>query len=286
MRKLLKAITTLLLTLPLLQTGESWVAAEEPATAADPLAELGLQVTGGAAPGYVADRACAICHRDIADSYREVGMARSFYRPRAAEMVETLDGPPFFHQPSGRYYEMRWQDDSLVFRRYRKDGNGEITALFERRVDWILGSGHTSRTYLYQTAAGELYQLPIAWYSQTGTWGMAPGYDNADHQGVTRRVRRECMFCHNGYPDVPVGADLPWAPQWFPAELPEGTGCQRCHGPGAAHARLALGGVGPVTRAPPSARRSSTPPGCRPASATASVSSATCSPRWRSPVCG
>ncbi len=51
------------------------------------------------------------------------------------------------------------------------------------------------------------------------------------------------MFCHNGYPEVPVGADLGWAPQSFPDELPEGTGCQRCHGPGAAHTRLALAGA-------------------------------------------
>ncbi len=235
-----KLCTTLIL-LTLLPCGR--LAGEEPAAVEDPLAALGLRATTGAAPGYVPDRTCAICHRDLAESYRAVGMARSFYRPRAAEIIETLDGPPFFHQPSRRYYEMRWRDDGLLFRRYRKSKTGEITALFERRVDWILGSGHTSRTYLFQTEAGELYQLPISWYSQTGSWGMAPGYDNAEHQGVTRRVRRECMFCHNGYPEVPVGADQPWAPQWFPADLPEGTGCQRCHGPGAEHARLALGGA-------------------------------------------
>ncbi len=212
---------------------------DEPA----PLAELGLRASTGAAAGYVPDRACGFCHRDLAESYREVGMARSFYRPRAADRIETLDGPAFYHAASERYYEMRWRDEGLVFRRYRKDDDGEITALFERRVDWILGSGHTSRSYIFQTEAGELYQLPLAWYSQTGRWGMAPGYDKADHQGVTRRVRRECMFCHNGYPEVPAGADLPWAPQGFPADLPEGTGCQRCHGPGAEHARIASKGA-------------------------------------------
>ena len=242
MRKLPTAITALTLLL-LAPAGRGQPSGPEPAATEDPLAARGFRVSGGAAPGYVEDRACAICHRDIAASYREVGMARSFYRPRPSEMVEDLDGPPFFHAPSRRYYEMRWRDGELLFRRYRKDEAGRPTALFERKVDWILGSGHTSRSYLFQTEAGELYQLPISWYSQTGSWGMAPGYDNADHQGVTRRVRRECMFCHNGYPDVPQGADLPWAPQWFPTDLPEGTGCQRCHGPGAEHARIALRGA-------------------------------------------
>jgi len=111
-------------------------------------------------------------------------------------------------------------------------------------VDWILGSGDHARTYLYQTPAGEIFQLPLAWYSQEKSWGMAPGFDRADHDGVLRRVRRECLFCHTSYPDVPVGADAYGAPQVFPSHLPEGIGCQRCHGPGADHVWLAMGGIG------------------------------------------
>jgi len=71
---------------------------------------------------------------------------------------------------------------------------------------------------------------------------MAPGFDRPDHEGILRRVRRECMFCHNAYPDVAEGSDAYEAPHTFPAELPEGIGCQRCHGPGAEHARIAFGG--------------------------------------------
>jgi predicted CXXCH cytochrome family protein len=66
---------------------------------------------------------------------------------------------------------------------------------------------------------------------------MAPGYDRPDHDGVMRRVRDECMFCHNGYPELSVSADGYWRAQTLPRQLPEGTGCQRCHGPGASHAR-------------------------------------------------
>jgi len=70
---------------------------------------------------------------------------------------------------------------------------------------------------------------------------MAPGFELEKHYGVTRPVRRECMFCHNAYPDVPEASDRTWQPHTFPRELPEGIGCQRCHGPGAEHVRLALG---------------------------------------------
>jgi hypothetical protein len=64
---------------------------------------------------------------------------------------------------------------------------------------------------------------------------MAPGYDRADHDGVVRRVRHECMFCHNAYGAVAEEKLSYWRTQTFPKQLPEGIGCQRCHGPGAKH---------------------------------------------------
>jgi tetratricopeptide (TPR) repeat protein len=218
--------------------GESEVREAAP----DPLETLGVHVTSGAAPGYVEDAACRRCHAELWTSYQEVGMSRSFYRPRPEQLVEELDAPAYFHAPSGRYYEMRRRDGQLVFRRYQHDGDDEPINVFEVEVDWILGSGNHVRSYLYQTELGELYQLPINWYSRTREWGMAPGFEQADHFGVRRQVRHECMFCHNAYPEVPEGSDQATGLQLFPHELPEGTGCQRCHGPGAQHVRTALGG--------------------------------------------
>ena len=209
---------------------------------ADPLARLGLHASTGAAAGYVEDRGCGICHRAKFDSYQEVGMAQSLRRPRRAQRIEDFDLPEFNHAPSQEHYAMRWRDDQLVFERWQLDEEGKRINAIEQRVDWILGSGHRARVYLYRTPSGELFQLPLAWYTQEHAWGMAPGYDRADHDGVVRRVRRECLFCHNAYPQTPAGADAHWAPQSFPADLPEGTGCQRCHGPGAGHVRTVLNG--------------------------------------------
>lgn len=163
-------------------------------------------------------------------------MARSFTRPTRDRIIETF-GKPFVHARSGQTLEMAWRGDRLVFRRYQRDDAGKPKNLLEQPVDWILGSGDHAHVYLYQTPEGELYQLPIAWYSQEKSWGMAPGYDRADHDGVSRRVRHECMFCHNAYPSPAPSRDGYWRAQTFPRELPKGTGCQRCHGPGAAHAR-------------------------------------------------
>ncbi len=208
------------------------------------LGSFGFPPTTGAAPGYVADRACALCHTDLAASYAAKGMARAFQRPRPAADIEDFSAPPFVHGPSGQQFQIIRRDGRVIFRRWQTGPDGQPINVFETPVDWILGSGDHARTYLYQTAGGELYQLPLAWYTQTGSWGMAPGFDRPDHEGVVRRVRRECVFCHTAYPDVPAGADAYGAPQIFPAAMPEGIGCQRCHGPGAEHVGLALGGIG------------------------------------------
>ncbi|HKR64958.1 MAG TPA: tetratricopeptide repeat protein [Thermoanaerobaculia bacterium] len=202
-----------------------------------------------ATPGYIDDAACGECHAEHAATFQHVGMAQSFYKPRASNSIENFDAPPFFHAKSKQYFEMRRRGDALVFRRWELAADGAPIHLYEQQVDWILGSGHHARTYLYRVPGGELYQLPIAWYTQTREWAMAPGYDRADHDGVMRRVRHECMFCHNAYPEIAAEPLSYWRSQSLPKELPEGIGCQRCHGPGAKHAALATGGDAAAIRA-------------------------------------
>ena len=190
-------------------------------------------------PGYVDDARCGTCHRKQADSYRGVAMSHAFYRPTADNVIEALD-KPFFHDKSKQFFAMTRRGGKLVFSRWQTAPDGKPINRIEQPVDWIVGSGNHARTYLYRTPSGELFQLPINWYSQTKKWGMAPGYDRPDHEGLTRRVRHECLFCHNAYPGAAEDAKSYWRSQTYPEHLPEGLGCQRCHGPGANHIRAAV----------------------------------------------
>ena len=199
-----------------------------------------IHVTDGAAPGYVTDATCGSCHAKIAASYADVAMAQSFYRPAAAKVIEDFANPAYFHAPSGRHYRMELRGDDYWFHRHRQAADGSQLDVFEVKVDWIVGSGNHSRVYLYQVPDGAMFQLPLAWYSQDQKWAMAPGFEFADHKGVMRPVERRCMACHNAYPDVPAGSDRVGMPEHFPTDLPQGIGCQRCHGPGAEHVQLAL----------------------------------------------
>ena len=217
-------------------------AANKTLSASEALAEFDVPVTTGAAAGYVPDATCALCHEEKAESFSHVAMSRSFYRPLSRPVIEDFS-KGFYHVPSDRHYEMALQDGAYLFRRYKLASDGRRILVFERKVDWILGSGNHARIYIYQTEDGGLYQLPLAWYTQGGgRWGMAPGFEFALHLGVGRQVRRNCMFCHNAYPQVAEGSDAHGMPEVFPKDLPQGIGCQRCHGPGAAHAGKAMAG--------------------------------------------
>ncbi|WP_425099000.1 tetratricopeptide repeat protein [Tropicibacter sp. S64] len=209
----------------------------------DPLIEWGWTESTGAAAGYIEDAACAECHADKAESYAEMGMAKSFRAAHDAPQIETFDGLPFHHEPSDRWYDVRREDGDYIFRRWRVAPDGSEVDVWERKADWIVGSGHHVRTFLYQTDDGALFEIPLAWYTQGAYWQMNPGFEFADHQGINREITRRCMACHNALPQVPEDSDAAGRPEVFPHELPEGLGCQRCHGPGAAHVRAALSGA-------------------------------------------
>jgi tetratricopeptide (TPR) repeat protein len=188
-----------------------------------------------------ADRAsCVGCHADEAAGYAHTGMARAFYKPQQSN---TVDSPAserqFFHAVSGTWFSMTAHDGGFFQRRWQIGFDGTPTNVEELSIDSVMGSGNHVRSYLHREQDGTLIELPLAWYSEgSGHWGMNPGFDNA-HPMTRRTIAYECMFCHNGYPQVPATAhrDLIAAPTYN--SLPEGIDCQRCHGAAAAHVKAA-----------------------------------------------
>jgi predicted CXXCH cytochrome family protein len=184
---------------------------------------------------------CAGCHKNVWESYRRTGMGRSFYRPSPETMVEDFTHKnTFYHQPSDSYFTMLQRDGKYYQRRYQIDSSGKQVNVMEKQIDYVMGSGNHSRAYLHQTAGNALVELPLAWYAEKGGyWAMNPGYDRPDHDGFRRPITYDCMFCHNAYPAIPPGHELPFAQAVYAGALPEGIDCQRCHGPGSRHAKLA-----------------------------------------------
>ena len=205
---------------------------------------MALALTSG--PGlvtddYVDDARCARCHADISHGFTSLGMGRSFAVPGRDTAVAdfTADGGAFSHAASGQQYRM-WLDDDghMWMRQFELDELGNEINAIDIQAHFAVGSANHARTYLHRSPSGELFELPVTWYA-LGGWNMSPGYDRAGHDRFERRVGRECLFCHNAYPDVTAGEDRLGRPEAFPEVLPAGIGCQRCHGPGRNHVDLA-----------------------------------------------
>jgi predicted CXXCH cytochrome family protein len=187
---------------------------------------------------YVNPQQCSGCHAEIAKSYRQTGMGRSFSRalPGNLTVEDFARNNRLDHELSDRHYQMIRREDRFFLRRYQVGYGGKETNVVEKEIHYVLGSGNHARSYLSRTPQNRLVELPVGWYSEKGgTWAMSPGFDRADHFDFRRPVGYSCMFCHNGYPGVEPGKDLAGADPVYPAQLPEGIDCQRCHGPGRQH---------------------------------------------------
>ena len=194
---------------------------------------------------YVDPSVCASCHGDIAATYRKTGMGRSFSHPTAQNFIgENSQNNTLDHKLSGFSYTMVQHDGKFFERRHTIGFDGNETNIVEEQVDYVIGSGNHARTFLHRTAQGQLVELPVSWYSEgSGSWAMSPGYDRRDQEDIHRTITPECLFCHDGYPKTDqASAHDEKELAVFPANLPEGIDCQRCHGPGRAHVEAARGG--------------------------------------------
>jgi predicted CXXCH cytochrome family protein len=191
--------------------------------------------------GYVDAKLCYGCHVAIYTTYSRTGMGRSFGKATVSNSIEDYTkNNRFYHAASGTWFEMLARDGEYFQRRYQTGYGGRQTNVDETRVDYYLGSANHARSYLHRTSDGRLVQLPVTWYSENGgAWAMSPGYDSREQWYSQRGVPYECLFCHNSYADVPATFRRRGDAQVYPATLPEGIDCQRCHGPGANHIRAA-----------------------------------------------
>jgi Tfp pilus assembly protein PilF len=191
--------------------------------------------------GYVDPATCARCHDDIAATYLQTGMGRSFHRATLGDRIAGFTTRnTLYNKASDRYYTMIERDGKLYQQRHQIGFEGKETNLEEMQIDYVIGSGNHAHTYLHRTGEGKLIELPVSWYSEMGGyWEMSPGYDNSSQQDFRRAIVFDCMSCHNAYPTLGPAAFTSPDKNIFDKEVPEGIDCQRCHGPGSAHVRAA-----------------------------------------------
>jgi predicted CXXCH cytochrome family protein len=185
---------------------------------------------------YVDPATCSGCHADIAASYAETGMAQAFYAATPEAMAHLGAETAFEHRKSGRSYEIVRHDDAYFMRRHETGPDGSPVNLFEKRIDYVMGSGNHARTYIHQYPNGKLIEMPVGWYSEKGGFlAMSPGFDASVPSDFRREIPFDCLGCHSGL-SAPRGRTFKRSEDpLLPGDLAGGIGCQRCHGPGRNH---------------------------------------------------
>lgn len=175
---------------------------------------------------YVGDSTCASCHAAAAASYAQHSMARSFHAWTPDSRVEQAMAEALRNAPTGYAYRVVDSAGALWQVETRPGDAARPAHELRRRIDYVMGSGRLARTY-FTAENGRLFQLPLTWYADHG-WDFSPGYE-VNNARFSRLLPDRCIACHSSYP-VPA----PHLEGKYPVLRP-GIGCERCHGPGAAH---------------------------------------------------
>jgi hypothetical protein len=166
---------------------------------------------------FVGNEACLPCHEAVCRKYGATAMAMSSGRG-----MPVLPPGSFRHSAS----QVRYAIDSDGAVRISKGDKQE-----QRQLSYYIGSGVAGRSFVYDRG-GFLYEAPVTWYSQTGSWDVSPGYESDQGSRWNRPIEPSCLFCHasqvrwregtvNGYGNPAFGQG--------------GVSCERCHGPGSLH---------------------------------------------------
>ncbi|MGA9511292.1 MAG: tetratricopeptide repeat protein [Candidatus Sulfotelmatobacter sp.] len=189
-------------------------------------------VQGFAAPskavdrsGYIGNEACARCHAAIYESYEKTAMAHA-----SGPAIDALTPAEFTHKESGIRYRI-YGENGRAWLSFDRPGDPQVRG--KRELLYYIGSGHRGRSYLFETD-GFLFESPVNWYANKQVWDMAPAYQNAREMPLTLPAYTSCLNCHVSEMQAPAKGTDNHYPK--PPFLHNGVSCERCHGPGNAHA--------------------------------------------------
>ncbi len=181
--------------------------------------------------GYVGDQECSLCHIEIFNTFKQNGMGRSLYVPTAQNIIEDYQSnTKIYDENNNLYYEAIHKDGVFYQKEYRPENENTAPHELIYKVDYIIGSGNHTRSYL-RKENGFIYEMPMTWYSQKRKWDLSPSY-NLWNQRFSRPIIQECMNCHNSYTQY-----QDYSTNQFDDPIPHGIGCERCHGPGLEHVK-------------------------------------------------
>lgn len=180
---------------------------------------------------YVGDEECYDCHSSIYESYKKTEMGRSFYKPTKNNTIEDYTSKNIIlDTASGLYYKMTEENGRFYQTQYQIDKDGKISNELKVKAEYVIGSGMHTRSYI-ANVNGYLTEMPATWYILKKKWDISPGF-KLNRQRFTRPILQECMDCHNLKAGLTLNTE-----NRYNQPVPEGIGCESCHGPGELHVK-------------------------------------------------
>ena len=180
--------------------------------------------------GYVGSEACSRCHAGIYQQFTRTAMGRSMSTATPAFLKDAAAPAPYVNEKLNRRFEVYSKDGKLYQSEAGIGAGGKETFRDEHPVDWMIGAGMNGVGTILQRDQ-YLFQGPLSFYAKPASWGPSPGYEVVD-LGFNRPIEPGCIFCHSGRPNPVAGSNGHFENPPF-SEL--AIGCEKCHGPGAAH---------------------------------------------------
>jgi len=185
-----------------------------------------------ASRGYVGSQACVACHDSIYQTYSQTAHAHA--SGTAAENVMVGE---FRHGASHSDYKV-YSQGGKVWMSFQKEGDPLVQG--KRELLYYIGQGRRGTTFLF-SVDGFYFEAPINLYTSRHVWDMAPGYGNAREVPLNLPALPSCMDCHVSGMRPPLeGTENRYSAPLF---LFAGVTCERCHGPGQAHAKDGKGEI-------------------------------------------
>lgn len=178
---------------------------------------------------YIGKEACKGCHTEIYNSFMRTGMGKSFdYATSEKSAASYHNHISLYDSIKNMHYTPHWKGDQLFITEFRLEG---VDTIYKRdqQIDYVIGSGQHTNSHIYESGDGFVHQAPITFFTQKGIWDLAPGFEGGANAQFNRIISGECMSCHNGIAEFDEDSENRFE------FIPQGIGCERCHGPGELH---------------------------------------------------
>ena len=183
---------------------------------------------------YVGDEACADCHRELVQSFRQHRKGQNF-QP-VAHQTKPPPEDPAHHNPFEAFnarFQVERQGEVVRHRRtsLAKDETGRPIYDTTMEVSMAIGTWTNGFSYLCERD-GYVFQSPISWFAQKGVWDISPGF-GPDLLPGRPILHGSCTFCHANRLVQPLeGYQNRYQVPVFGGAV---VSCERRHGPGQIH---------------------------------------------------